>query len=127
MSSEINVIQRTQNIIVEPSSGSVSVINAGPAGPSGPQGPGGGPVGPQGPAGPTGPEGPMGPGGPQGTAGVGVPSGGLDEQVLAKASNGDYVTVWKTITPIVVKATEPTAADYGLTTIPVGAVWIQGA
>ena len=26
--------------------------------------------------------------------------------------------------PIVVKQTEPTAADYGLTTIPVNAVWI---
>ena len=38
MSSEINVISRTQHIIVEPSSGSVSVINAGPSGPGGPSG-----------------------------------------------------------------------------------------
>ena len=29
------------------------------------------------------------------------------------------------ITPIVVKATEPTAADYNLPSIPIGAVWIQ--
>lgn len=43
--SEINVIARTQNIVVEPSSRSVSVINEGPPGPSGP-------VGPVGPAGP---------------------------------------------------------------------------
>lgn len=38
MSDEINVISRTQTIIVDPSSGSVSVINAGPAGPGGPPG-----------------------------------------------------------------------------------------
>jgi hypothetical protein len=36
MSGEINVVQRTQYIIVEPSSASVSVINAGPVGPAGP-------------------------------------------------------------------------------------------
>jgi predicted component of type VI protein secretion system len=29
------------------------------------------------------------------------------------------------ITPIAVKTTEPTAADYGLPSIPIGAVWIQ--
>jgi hypothetical protein len=33
MSHEINVVSRTQQIIVEPTSGSVSVINAGPPGP----------------------------------------------------------------------------------------------
>jgi hypothetical protein len=42
MSDEINVLSRTQLIYVEPSSGSVSVINAGPAGPSGSGGGGGG-------------------------------------------------------------------------------------
>lgn len=36
MSDEINVISRTQTIIVEPTSGSVAVINAGPEGPPGP-------------------------------------------------------------------------------------------
>lgn len=51
MSGEINVIQRTQQIIVEPVSSSVAVINAGPPGPSGS---GGGPVGPPGPPGPPG-------------------------------------------------------------------------
>lgn len=35
---EINVISRTQIIVVEPTSGSVSVINAGPQGPAGPTG-----------------------------------------------------------------------------------------
>lgn len=33
--SEINVISRTQQIIVDPASGSVAVINAGPIGPTG--------------------------------------------------------------------------------------------
>lgn len=35
MSGEINVLSRTQIILVEPLSGSVSIINAGPAGPGG--------------------------------------------------------------------------------------------
>jgi hypothetical protein len=39
MSDEINVISRTQSIIVEPVSGSVSIINEGPMGPTGPTGP----------------------------------------------------------------------------------------
>lgn len=82
MSSEINVIQRTQNIIVEPSSGSVSVINAGPVGP-------GGPVG------------------QVSTAAMdqaidaaldirGVPPGGLTGQVLVKLSDADYDVAWVT-------------------------------
>jgi hypothetical protein len=64
MSGEINVLQRTQTIVVEPSSASIAVINAGPAGPTGPIGPSGGPVGPAGPQGEIGPMGPMGPPGP---------------------------------------------------------------
>lgn len=51
MSGEINVISRTQQIIVEPVSASVSVINAGPPGPSGAAGGPPGPPGPQGPPG----------------------------------------------------------------------------
>jgi len=38
VSGEINVISRTQQIIVDPASSSVAVINAGPVGPSGPAG-----------------------------------------------------------------------------------------
>lgn len=34
--SDINVINRTQCIFVDPASGTVSVINAGPVGPAGP-------------------------------------------------------------------------------------------
>ncbi len=45
----------------------------------------------EGPAGPTGPAGPI---GPQGPAGPGVASGGTTGQVLKKASNNDYDTVW---------------------------------
>lgn len=44
MSDEINVISRTQVIVVEPVSGSVSILNEGPMGPTGPTGP----AGPQG-------------------------------------------------------------------------------
>jgi|SRR5580765_618188 hypothetical protein len=47
MSDEINVISRTQVIIVEPISGSVAVLNEGPMGPTGVTGP----AGPQGPKG----------------------------------------------------------------------------
>jgi hypothetical protein len=36
MSGEINVISRTQQIVVDPASSSVAVINAGPIGPGGP-------------------------------------------------------------------------------------------
>jgi hypothetical protein len=84
MSSEINVIQRTQNIIVEPSSGSVSVINAGPAGPGGPTG-------------------------QVSTAAMdqaidtaldarGIPPGGTTGQVLVKLSDADYDVGWVTPT-----------------------------
>jgi hypothetical protein len=38
MSGEINVISRTQQVIVEPASSAVSIINAGPQGPGGPAG-----------------------------------------------------------------------------------------
>ncbi len=59
-----------------------------------------------------------------GGGGTGLPAGGTDEQVLAKTSSVDGEAAWKTITPIAVKATQPVAADYGLATIPVGAVWV---
>lgn len=86
----------------------------GPAGPEGAQGPRGfkgdtgatgaqgptGPTGPQGPTGatgaqgPTGPQGPQGEQGEQGPAGIGVPSGGTTNQILAKTDNLDYNTKW---------------------------------
>lgn len=47
MSGEINVVNRTQTIKVDPASGGVAIINAGPAGPGGPPGAqGAGPLGP---------------------------------------------------------------------------------
>lgn len=55
------------------------------------------PRGQQGPAGPTGPMGPSGPAGAAGATGAtgaGVKPGGLDGQVLTKASNADYDTTW---------------------------------
>ena len=86
----------------------------GPTGPEGAQGPRGfkgdtgatgaqGPTGPQGPQGPTGatgatgatgPQGPQGEQGEQGPAGIGVPSGGTTNQILAKTDNLDYNTKW---------------------------------
>ena len=86
----------------------------GPTGPEGAQGPRGfkgdtgatgaqGPTGPQGPQGPTGatgatgatgPQGPQGEQGEQGPAGIGVPSGGTTDQILAKTDNLDYNTKW---------------------------------
>lgn len=80
----------------------------GPVGPMGPQGPQGiqgpqglqGEQGPQGPAGAngadgaTGPQGPQGEQGVQGEPGLGVPPGGTTGQVLAKASNANYDTIW---------------------------------
>lgn len=50
-----------------------------------------GETGPQGPQGATGQQGPQ---GETGAAGVGVPSGGTTGQVLKKASNTNYDTVW---------------------------------
>ena len=72
---EINIVQRTQRIVVNPESRTVSVTNAGPMGPSGPQGPEGPSGGPVGPAGPEGPEGPMGPQGLVGPIGPQGPMG----------------------------------------------------
>lgn len=38
MSDQINVLSRTQTIVVEPISGTVSIMNSGPPGPAGPIG-----------------------------------------------------------------------------------------
>ena len=80
MSGEINVISRTQIIYVDPTSGSVSVINAGPIGPGGPPG-------------------------EVSTAQMdqaidtaldtrGLPPGGTTGQVLVKLSDNDYDVGW---------------------------------
>lgn len=84
MSGEINVVSRTQQIIVEPAFGSVAVINAGPPGPGGPTG-------------------------QVSTAAMnqaintalatrGIPPGGLTGQVLMKRSDADYDVHWVTPT-----------------------------
>jgi hypothetical protein len=51
--------------------------------------------GPQGSPGSQGPIGPQGDPGTPGAAGAGVKTGGLDGQVLTKASNNDFDTVWQ--------------------------------
>jgi hypothetical protein len=80
MSDEINVLSRTQIIFVEPTSGSVAVLNAGPMGVAGPEGPSGGDPG------------------PPGADGVGVPTGGTAGQVLTKDTSTDFDTSWQTPT-----------------------------
>lgn len=55
----------------------------------------------------------------------GIPSGGTVEQVLTKTSSVDGAASWQNPAWLVVKSTTPVAADYGLTTIPVGAIWVQ--
>lgn len=77
MSSDINVVSRTQKIIVDPVSSSVAIMNAGPPGPPG------------------GLQGPPGAPGAPGKDGVGVPAGGVVNQVLAKNSSTDHDTSWK--------------------------------
>ena len=58
--------------------------------------------GPQGPAGATGPAGPAGEPGP---AGQGVPAGGLEGQILLKASDTSYDTVWADNSAVTLTAT----------------------
>jgi hypothetical protein len=107
------------NAIVDALAAIVAKVNtvAASGGPPGPTGP----PGAQGPAGPTGPTGPA---GTNGTNGVGVPTGGANGQHLQKTSATDYATAWGG-SPVVAKQTTPVAADFGLTTIPTGAIWVQ--
>ena len=68
----------------------------GDTGSQGAQGPRGlpGPRGPQGEQGIQGPQGEQGPQGPAGHNGTGVPTGGTEDQILAKASDVDGVFKW---------------------------------
>ena len=68
MSEELNVVQRSQRIVVNPTSKSISVISAGPVGPAGPTGPAGTP----------------------GAAENGIPPGGEPDEILAKVTGDDY-------------------------------------
>lgn len=83
MSGEINVVSRTQHIIVDPASSAIAIINAGPPGPGGPTG-------------------------EVSTAAMnqaidtalttkGIPPGGLTGQVLVKLSDADYDVGWATL------------------------------
>ena len=84
MTTQINVVSRTQYIIVEPSSGTVSVINAGPIGP-------GGPIGQVSTAA-------MNQAIDAGLDAQGAPPGGTTGQVLMKLSDEDYDYGWVTPT-----------------------------
>lgn len=66
---EVIAYIRTQRILVNPANGRVTIVFAGPAGPAGPPG-------------------------EDGAAGGGVPSGGTEGQVLAKASDTDLDVEW---------------------------------
>jgi hypothetical protein len=52
-----------------------------------------------------GPQGPVGPQGPQGEPGEGVPAGGLEGQILLKASDTSYDTVWADNSAVTLTAT----------------------
>lgn len=85
MSGEINVISRTQQIIVDPASSSVSIISAGPAGPGGPMGEVSTAAMNQAIA--------------AAIAGIHqIPPGGTTGQVLTKLSDADYDVGWVTPT-----------------------------
>lgn len=66
---------------------------------------------PQGIQGPKGDTGNTGPQGPKGDTG-GVPDGGTTDQVLAKASNTDQDTEWKTLNYVTLQAVYPVGAIY---------------
>ena len=89
--------------------------SVGPAGPAGP-------AGPPGPAGATGPTGPAGATGPAGPPGPSTPSADSLNAIKVGADSLLYV---RQLAYVVSKSTTPTAADYGLGTIPVGAIWVQ--
>ena len=87
----------------------------GATGPQGPKGATGatGPQGPQGEKGATGPQGPRGATGatgPQGPAGAGIPSGGSNDQLLAKNGSTNYAGKWITSVPIANGGTGATTA-----------------
>jgi hypothetical protein len=90
----------------------------GPVGPTGPQGVPGptGPIGATGPQGPTGAAstipGPQGPTGATGPPGVGIPTGGTVNQVIAKTGTTDYATGWANPGATISNASrKPTATD----------------
>jgi hypothetical protein len=96
--SEVNVLSRSQLIVVNPTTRSVSVINAGPQGPGGIQGLPGedGDPGAQGPPGP------------------GVAPGGAAGQMLTKIDETNFNTQW--VTPVtnldsISNVNAPTAVD----------------
>ena len=87
----------------------------GATGPQGPKGATGatGPQGPQGEKGATGAQGPQGPTGatgPQGPAGAGIPSGGSNNQLLAKNGSTNYAGKWITSVPVANGGTGATTA-----------------
>jgi hypothetical protein len=79
---ELNVVSKTQHIIVDPASSSVAVINAGPPGP-------GGPIGQVSTAA-------MNQAISTALSTQGIPPGGLTGQVLVKLSDADYDVGWVT-------------------------------
>ena len=81
--------------------------------------------GPQGQQGPAGSQGPQGVPGEPGAPGVGVPSGGLEGQILLKASDTSYDTVWADNTAETLTAT--VRNETGATLSKGTVVYITGA
>ena len=84
-----------------------------------------GSVGVPGPQGPVGPTGATGPQGDPGAPGVGVPADGLEGQILAKASDTSYDTVWIDNSAVTLNAT--VRNESGSTMAAGTVVYITGA
>ena len=84
-----------------------------------------GSVGVPGPQGPAGSQGPQGPQGDPGAPGVGVPADGLEGQILAKASDTSYDTVWIDNSAVTLNAT--VRNESGSTMAAGTVVYITGA
>ena len=111
----------TNNIDVQvtPTSAQVINIDRGMIGPQGPQGEQG-PQGIQGEKGDTGAQGPKGDTGATGATGAGVATGGTTGQVLVKASNANYDTIWVSLSGLSYQGTWNASSNTPALTSSVG-------
>ena len=111
----------TNNIDVQvtPTPAQVINIDRGMIGPQGPQGEQG-PQGIQGEKGDTGAQGPKGDTGATGATGAGVATGGTTGQVLVKASNANYDTIWVSLSGLSYQGTWNASSNTPALTSSVG-------
>ena len=114
-------VQQAQNILVEvtPTPSQTVNIDRGLIGPQGAQGEQG-PQGIQGEKGDTGAQGPKGDTGATGAPGAGVATGGTTGQVLVKASNANYDTIWVSLSGLSYQGTWNASSNTPALTSSVG-------